>query len=251
MILAVRRGVLALLAASMCAGSLHAAVTDFSDLWWNGSESGWGMQLVRGGDVTFATLFVYDAQSHPTFFTATLGSDGGSWLGPLYATSGPYYGDAFDASKVSARPVGVLTFTPSTSGSAQLQYTVDGVVVTKAVTRQTLRYDDYTGSYPVTVQRIASHCPDAASNGDRTTLESIAIAHTGTTFAMDWTLGQRSCHLSGAYVQSGKLGAAQTSYACADGESGDLALFELTRFQGHSISNGCDYRGRISGFVPE
>ena len=60
-------------------------------------------------------------------------------------------------------------------------------------------------------------------------------------------------------MQAGRLGAAQTTYTCSDGENGDLALFELTkrdgfiagRFQGHSISNGCDYRGRFSGFVPE
>jgi hypothetical protein len=60
-------------------------------------------------------------------------------------------------------------------------------------------------------------------------------------------------------MQTGRLGSAQTSYSCTDGEEGDMALFELQRrdgfltgrFQGHSISNGCDYRGRVSGFVPE
>jgi len=51
----------------------------------------------------------------------------------------------------------------------------------------------------------------------------------------------------------------QASYTCSDNEFGDMQLFELTRhdgfvsgrFQGHGISNGCDYRGRFSGFVPD
>ena len=69
----------------------------------------------------------------------------------------------------------------------------------------------------------------------------------------------RTCRLAGTYMQAGRLGAAQTSYACSDGEAGDMALFELHkrdgfltgRFQGHAITNGCDYRGRVSAFVPE
>ncbi len=35
-----------------------AVTTDVSDLWWNPSESGWGMQLVQEGNFVFATVFV-------------------------------------------------------------------------------------------------------------------------------------------------------------------------------------------------
>jgi hypothetical protein len=126
------------------------------------------------------------------------------------------------------------------------------------VTRQTLRFDDYSGSYSLTAQRIATNCSDASANGDRTGAETVAIAHTNTAIDLDWTSAQRTCHYSGAYMQSGKFGAAQTTYACSDGEFGDLAFFELTkrdgviagRFQGHAISNGCDYRGRFAGLLP-
>jgi len=58
-------GVVALLAWLGIGHALAADAADPSDLWWNPSESGWGMQLVRGGEVTFATLFVYDAASRP------------------------------------------------------------------------------------------------------------------------------------------------------------------------------------------
>ena len=88
--------------------TLHAPVraqatltSDQSDLWWNAAESGWGMQIVQEGNASFATLFVYDAQGQPTFFTATLAADSpASWSGDLYLTTGPFYAAAtFDPSR--------------------------------------------------------------------------------------------------------------------------------------------------------
>lgn len=242
-----------------CAPAL-AAAGDPSDLWWSAAEPGWGMQLVRGGDVTFATLFVYDAAARPTFYSATLEPAGGTWSGPLYETAGPFFASGvFDPAQVRVRAVGALTFVPETAGRARLSYAVDGAAVSKEVTRQTLRYDDYTGRYPVTTQRVAARCGDASANGDRVAAETVHIAHVGGEIAFDWTSGSRTCRYVGAYVQAGRLGTAQTAYTCSDGEEGDFAFFELTqrdgfiagRFQGHAITNGCDYRGRFSGFLPE
>jgi hypothetical protein len=242
------------------AAAAQAADPDYSDLWWNAAESGWGMQLVRGGDVMFATLYVYDASARPTFFTATLSNSGSAWSGTLYETTGPFYAaPAFDPAHVVLRIAGTLEFTPATLTSAHVQYAVDGAAVAKDVTRQTLRLINFSGTYPVTTQRITTHCPDAAANGDRVAQETLAIAHDGDVIAVDWTSAQRTCRYTGAYMQSGRLGAAQSSYSCSDGESGDFAFFELTRqdgfvagrFQGHGVSNGCDYRGRFSGFLPD
>jgi hypothetical protein len=243
----------------LCATLAHAMVSDFSDLWWNAAESGWGMQLVRGGDATFATLFVYDAGERPVFYTATLSEAGSVWSGTLYETTGSPYGAAYDPARRTVRAVGTMTFTPATSDTATLAYSVDGSNVTKNVTRQTLRFDNLSGAYPMATQRITTHCPDAAANVERTTLETAAVAHSGTAIEMDWKIGDRTCRLTGSYMQAGRLGAAQTSYTCSDGEAGDMALFELAkrdgfltgRFQGHSISNGCDYRGRVAALLPE
>jgi hypothetical protein len=246
--------------ASLAPAIVDAADSDPSDLWWNASEPGWGMQLVRGGDVVFATMFVYDASMRPTFFTATLAASGPSWSGTLYETSGPFYAaPVFDAAKVTLRIVGTLTFTPVNAESAAVAYILDGSNVTKSVTRQTLHFDDHTGTYPVTTQRVTTHCPDASRNGERIAQESIAVTHDRTVIAIDWTLPERTCRYTGAYMQSGRLGSAQTTYSCSDGETGDFTVFQMSRrdgfltgrFQGHSISNGCDYRGRIAGFLPD
>src|ERR1043166_810025 len=45
---------------------------DQSDLWWNPDESGWGIQFVQRGSTIFATMFVYDANGNPTWYTATM-----------------------------------------------------------------------------------------------------------------------------------------------------------------------------------
>ena len=244
----------------LCSGTALAIVNDFSDLWWNPSESGWGMQLVRGGDATFATLYVYDARERPTFYTETLAADAGAWSGTLYETTGPYFAAAgFDPAKVTVRAVGSMTFAPVNSDAAIVTYSVDGTSVTKSVTRQTLRIENLSGTYPAAVQRQSTHCPDAAANGDRMAIESATFVHAGSAFAVDWSSAGRACRFTGLYMQAGRLGSAQTSYACDDGEGGDMALFELAkrngfltgRFQGHSVTNGCDYRGRIAGFVAE
>ena len=36
---------------------------DQSDLWWNSSENGWGIQFVERGKTIFATMFVYDVRA--------------------------------------------------------------------------------------------------------------------------------------------------------------------------------------------
>ena len=247
--------------AALCLRAVFASaiVSDFSDLWWNAAESGWGMQLVRGGDATFATLYVYDVKERPVFYTATLSAVGAVWSGTLYETSGSYFGAGYDPAKFMFRAVGVMTFAPATSDTATLTYSVDGLNVTKNVTRQTLRLENLSGAYGIAAQRATTHCPDGAMNGDRTTLESATVVHAANAITIDWTAANRACRLAGTYMQAGRLGAAQTSYTCSDGEAGDMALFELQkrdgfltgRFQGHAITNGCDYRGRVSAFVPE
>ena len=67
--------------------------TDQSDLYYNASESGWGVQLVQRASVIFATIFVYDQPTIPIWYTATLYNVGGfTWTGDLYITTGPWFG---------------------------------------------------------------------------------------------------------------------------------------------------------------
>jgi hypothetical protein len=123
-----------------------------NDLWFPPNESGWGLNLIEQGDVAFATLFVYDAQNRPHWYSAShlaAGTDGGrpSWSGALEETTGPYFGGAFDPSQVSHKTVGTMTFTLRENGDGALAYNVNGVSVVKTVNRYAFRKNDLSGSY--------------------------------------------------------------------------------------------------------
>ena len=235
--------------------------TDPSDLWWNSAESGWGMQIVAEGDASFATLFVYDAGGLPTFFTATLSLVAApTWAGDLYRTSGPYFGAAtFNPALVGLRKVGTLTFTRTSSDAATLQYSVDGVAVSKNVTRQLLRYDNYSGRYATIVYLAASHCSNSADNRAQTDSYVITINQTGNTMTVSGGFAHRAgCTYSGSYFQAGRIGALGAGYLCSDGDAGAMNFFDMTRrpgmfsgkLSGHSITDGCDYSGAFTGLIP-
>jgi hypothetical protein len=108
--------------------------TDSSDLWWNPNESGWGMQLVQQAEFIFATLFIYGADGKPTWATAQLTPIGTpSWSGPVYVTSGPWFGGTFNPASVTVRQAGSMTFTASSVTAGTVTYSIDGVTVTKQI----------------------------------------------------------------------------------------------------------------------
>lgn len=131
-------------------GTLHFHVGDapssdhdvplgnFSDLWWNPSESGWGITIVEHpSSNVFAAWFVYGSDGKPIWYVLP----GGSWKtglfsGNLYRTTGPYFGGAFSPAEVTATRAGTasLSFTDLSHGT--LSYTVDGVTATKSIERE-------------------------------------------------------------------------------------------------------------------
>src|SRR5690349_25170846 len=85
---------------------------DVSDLWWDSTQSGWGLGLFQSGTFVFATLFVYNSSNQAAWFTANLTSQGnGLYTGPLYQTTGPYYASTtFDPTQVTRSQVGTMSF---------------------------------------------------------------------------------------------------------------------------------------------
>jgi subtilisin family serine protease len=116
----------------------HAA--NYQDLWWNETESGWGLNLAHQGDVLFGTLFTYADDGRGTWVVM---SDGrrqadGSYLGDLYRAKG----SPFNAQPYVATPpsditrVGTMRLRFTSGESGTLAYTIDGIAVTKAISRQ-------------------------------------------------------------------------------------------------------------------
>ena len=126
------------LAAPGGTGLATAATINYQGLWWNASESGWGINFAHQGDVIFATWFTYDTAGKPWWLIAELHKTlAGAYKGDVSTVSGPAFGaPAFDSSKVKETVVGTMTvaFTSATQGS--LDYTVNGVTRTKPIAKQ-------------------------------------------------------------------------------------------------------------------
>ena len=205
---------------------------DYSDLWWNPNESGWGLQVVQTGSVLFVTMFVYDQNNYPTWYSATANYQGNLvWTGDLLQSSGPWLAAVpFNPGAVSRNKVGTLTFAPSTqtSVSGTVTYSVNGAVVTKAIQRITLTFDSFGGTYQGMFKQVLT-CTNAAQNGTFDVPATLTIGHAGgTAFTMIWTGQSATCTYSGTYGQDGRFGhVSGTGYTCTDGTAGTFFIYEM------------------------
>ncbi|HXX84512.1 MAG TPA: hypothetical protein VEN29_11055 [Casimicrobiaceae bacterium] len=205
--------------------------TDATDLYWNPNESGWGLQVVQESDVLFVTLYVYDP-GNPIWYTATGIAQTNSntvWVGDLYRTTGPAFSDpVFDPTSVTSTKVGTLTFSLMTVNTATLTYSVNGVVVTKQIQRQTLKNDTYGGTYVGQFKNVLT-CNDATKNGTVIIPATLTVVHSGTSaFTMIATESSATCTYTGTYAQTGRSGNVNSgTYSCSDGTSGTFNSFEM------------------------
>jgi hypothetical protein len=118
----------------------RTSLTNYTDLWWNPNESGWGINVAQQGDVIFATLFTYDAAGRGMWYVlsgAPRQSDG-SFAGDLFRTTGPAFNAApwtpIGASNVTR--VGTMQLRFANGESGTLTYSVNGTTVQKSIVRQ-------------------------------------------------------------------------------------------------------------------
>lgn len=117
-------------------------ITDYSGMWWNPAESGWGLMLHQAPtDVMFGALFVYGSNGAAEWFTLQSGRWASStrWIATVYRTTGPFFGaPVFDPRLVPLQDVGTATLdfrqVPGDEGHARLTYGVDGRTVSKVIT---------------------------------------------------------------------------------------------------------------------
>lgn len=204
--------------------------TDQSDLWWNASESGWGIQFVQRGSIIFATIFVYDQNRVPSWYSATLHSQGGfTWSGDLIATTGTGFATVpFNAGTVIDTKVGTMTWTAQSVASGVLTYNVGAISVSKNLVRQPIAVDDFSGHYGGGLHEDTAGCVNHALNGTTETAGILNIAQSGsnvTLQSLPATGG--SCSFAGTLTQAGQMGAASGSYLCSNGDAGSFNLFEM------------------------
>jgi hypothetical protein len=247
----------------LCAlSSLPAAATNFgtdaSDLWSNAAEQGWGVNVMQQDDTLFMTFFVYGSNNAPVWYVASAvtytGTSNGtlSYAGVLYQTAGPWFGGSFNPNNVSARVVGTVNFNLVSVNSATLTYTVDGVSVSKSLTRQTWKAENFTGLYVGGFTGTLSGC---AVNGAAEEVDVMSITQNGTafSFASSNQLVNSACTYTGTYSQAGHVGGVTGTYQCSNNTSGTFSLQELegtlSGFTARltTASGGCSFNGRLAG----
>jgi len=240
--------------------------TDFTDLWFNPAESGWGVNVIQQYNTMFATLFVYGANNAAQWFVApdVEPSPAGSqtaFTGQLFLTTGPFFGaTAFDPNGVGKLVVGTITFTFDSATTGTLTYTVNGATVTKHIQRQTWRNNVLTGNYLGGLTATGSNCTGGVANGNVLIFQTLTVALTGANTSLDvkfnaFPSGQAAeCTFTGPYTQSGKLGSITGTWNCTvTGNTGSFTLSSIEAntngFTGkfHGTDQFCTYDGQFGG----
>src|SRR5262249_6206180 len=85
---------------------------NYTGLWWNPSESGWGVAVTHQFGVMFIAWYVYDAAGKPVWYVASncnLNAAQNGCAGTLYRTTGPAFGSAFNPSQVQVSAAGTVS----------------------------------------------------------------------------------------------------------------------------------------------
>ena len=121
---------------------MRADALDYTGLWYNSTQPGYGFNFAQSDDYIFGTFFIYAQNGAPSFYIASLASDGhGSFTGELSGTVGTWFALPWIPSNFIETVVGTATFTPSTANAyeATITLAVNGLTpVTYPIQRQTL-----------------------------------------------------------------------------------------------------------------
>jgi hypothetical protein len=213
------------LAVLLSCAALGARAADYTDIWWNPAENGWGVNLVQSDNFIFATFFVYGPNNQPIWYAGNLNADGiGNYTGGLYVTTGTYFGTVpYNPAQWGVTQVGTATFTPTTAYTGVLSYNVGTVTVTKNIQRQTLTAIALGGTYVGGQSGEYVSCPDTSLNAtyiDTYTLSVSQSPASVATFTFSYDLANATCTMSGTLEQHGQLyRIPNATYQCTGGLS--------------------------------
>ena len=114
-----------------------ATTVDYTDLWWNPDESGWGIALTQQTNTIFAAWYAYRGDGQPIWYVASncvVSNNGCS--GDLYeVTGGSALTAIWDGSHKLVAKAGEVSFTFSDYDHGSMSYTVNGVAAVRSIMR--------------------------------------------------------------------------------------------------------------------
>src|SRR5687767_7524188 len=124
------------LAALLLSGLAHAE--NYSDMWFNPSESGWGVTIADHETQLFAVWYTYDTAGSPVWYTVpggTFSGDRTAFTGDLYRTTGPSSAGPFNPGAVAPTRVGTAYFQFTPGGPATFTWTIGSTSRSKQIQR--------------------------------------------------------------------------------------------------------------------
>ena len=124
---------ISMLALALPVAAQSTPSANYSDMWWNPAESGWGLSLAQHSatNQVFAVWYTYDPRepsSSGRFKPLWIVMPGGTWTSPtrltgsVYVTNGLPFNQA--GSKTTNNAVGSFTFDFSSSSTGTFTYNV-------------------------------------------------------------------------------------------------------------------------------
>jgi hypothetical protein len=230
--------------------------TNYTDMWGNDQESGWGLFIDQQADVLLGTLFIYDKFGIAAWYTVQwrVGSDNGgqpSYSGTLYQTSGPALGQPYDPSIVKYREVGQANIEFGDEAHALLTYTIDGAGAVKQVKRLTFAPNSIMGSYIGATQDVTFDCTDPSRNGLVTTDPGpFTITQNQDGFVLKFPTCTAT---NGVFQQFGQIATVTAIYSCLGGVTGEMKFTGLMSEKGGITGTytgkdkSCSFRGNVGG----
>ncbi len=213
-----------LLAVLLATAAIRADAVDYTDIWYNPAQPGYGYNLVQSDSFIFVTFFIYGPSGAPTWYTAETTWNGvDSYTGDVYANTGTFFAVPWVPANLTNVKVGTAAFKPSAANNYQgtLSYTVTGVgSASQSLERQSLTTIATAGNYIGAQAGEYTGCATATNNfayTDPYTLTVTEVAGGNTTFAFAYRSGF-ACEIVGKYAQHGQYYViASATYACDDG----------------------------------
>lgn len=201
-----------LLTACLLFAPLTAAALEYTDVYYDPNEPGWGVFLVQSDTTQFLAFFIYGASTQPTWYTAQLTADAnGNYNGTLYAITGTYFANPWQGYTITA--AGTASFSPIDIYHATLVYTpTGGPTIRKTVQRQTLTPYSFAGNYSGSMSGTVSGCANPIDNDahfrGRFGLTVTQTADTASTLSFSFVDTEHAglaCTVTGGLTHLGRL----------------------------------------------
>jgi hypothetical protein len=237
--------------------------TDYTDLWLVPTEPGWGLNVVNQGDTIFASLYVYGGDTLPRWYFASdlRGSGGNNFTGTLYRSQGSSFASPWNPAQFTGGiPVGSMTLNFSTATTATLSYTVDGIAVTKNISRFAFKLNNLSGNYVGGMTAISNSCGNPANSNQAILIAGFLTVTHGSgnpRFVVDFSNAQTgqaaTCTFTGAYIQEGKLGSIPNGTWSCTGGANNTGTFNMQQIDAklagfNAVVTGQDQYCRYVGY---